>query len=114
MAIFGVSLTSTIESLAYSKKRCKRSIQSDIDGIAAMNLVTTWAVSRIEDISKELIRQSEHGTIKGVGKSSMGEQKSSRIILGKEVDASGRSTWIIPSNQDNRLRITEFVRVADT
>lgn len=64
MAIFGVSLTSTIESLAYSKKRCKRSIQSDIDGIAAMNLVTTWAVSRIEDISKELIRQSEHGTIK--------------------------------------------------
>lgn len=98
-AIFGVSLTSTIESLAYSKKRCKRSIQSGIDGIAAMNLVTTWAVSRIEDMSKELIRPSEHGTIKGVGKSPMGEQKSSRIILGKEVNASSRSTWIICTKQ---------------
>ena len=55
-----------------------------------MNLVTTWAVNRIEDMSKELIRQSEHGTIKGVGKSSMGELKSTRIILGKEVNASSR------------------------
>lgn len=72
-AIFGVNLTSTTKSLACSRKRWSRSIQRDIDGIAATNLVTTWAVSRIEDMSKELIRQSEHGTIKGgVGKNPMG------------------------------------------
>lgn len=81
MAIFGVNLTSTIKSLAYSRKRCKRSIRRDIDGIAATKLVTTRAVSRIEDMLKELILQSEHGTFKGVEKSSMGEQKSSHIPI---------------------------------
>lgn len=63
---------------------------------------------------RHIERQSEHGTIKSVGKSSMGEQKSSRIILGKEVDASGPLNLDYTKQQDNRSRITEFVRVADT
>lgn len=60
-------------------------------------------------MSKELIRRSEHRTITGMGKSSMGEKKSSRIVLGKEVNASRCAAQLglyIPSKQDNWLRIT--------
>lgn len=85
MVISGVNLTSTIENLAYSRRRCKRSIRRDIIGIAATELVTNWAVSRIKGISKELIRQSEQGTIKGVKTSSGMEHAASRIPI-KEVN----------------------------
>lgn len=80
-----MNLTSTIENLAYSRRRCKRSIRRDIDGIAATELVRNWAVSRIEDMSKELIRQSEHGTIKGVKTSSGMEHAASPFPI-KEVN----------------------------
>lgn len=66
------------------ERRWKRSIRRDINGIAATELVTTWAVSRIEDISKELIRQSEYGTIKGV-KTSSGDEHAASYIPIKEV-----------------------------